>query len=145
MPSDINVVTLTGRLGRDPEVRYTQTGTAVATLSVAVNGRVKRDGEWTDEVDWVRVVAWKGTAEACERYLRKGDQVAVSGRLHENKWETREGQKRSIVEVVASSVIFPPRERSEPSAAKTAPPARDDDEVQQQVDHGPPDEDDIPF
>lgn len=97
----INNVVLTGRLGRDPEVKTTSSGKSVATFSVAVD-----DGYGDNKTtSWVRVVAWEKTADAVGEYLHKGSLVGVSGRLQEQKWE-KDGEKKSILQVVAIKVEF---------------------------------------
>lgn len=94
----MNRVIILGNLGKDLEPRYTQEGKCVVTMSVAV-----KDGENTA---WVRVTAWEKVAESCVKALRKGSKVLIDGRLRENTWTTKEGEKRSSLEVVAGSVTF---------------------------------------
>jgi len=101
-----NRVILMGNLTRDPELRYTPGGTAVANFSLAVNRRFKTDDEVREEVDFFDIIVWGKQAENCSEYLSKGRPVLVEGRLQQNRWETSEGQKRSKVEVVANSVQF---------------------------------------
>jgi single-strand DNA-binding protein len=96
----MNQVALVGRLGRKPELRYTQQGTAVCTFSIAVDNGQGKDADWFD------IVAWQKLAETCAQHLDKGRQVAVSGRLQTRSWETQDGQKRKAVEVVAGRVDF---------------------------------------
>jgi single-strand DNA-binding protein len=103
----INKVLLSGRLTRDPELRYTPSGVAVMTFSLALNRRYKdQSGEWKDEVSFVNVVAWQRQAELASEYLKKGSAVFVEGRLQSRSWETSEGQKRSILEVRAERLQF---------------------------------------
>lgn len=103
MANDINSVTLTGRLTREAELRYTNSGTAICRFSLAVNRR-KRSGEvWEDEVSYFDVVLWGKQGESLSRYLERGKQVAVSGELRQNRWE-QEGKNRSKVEIVANNV-----------------------------------------
>lgn len=111
----LNKVILMGRLGRDPEKRYTQNGTPVATFSLAVDRdfRDKQTGERA--TDWVDVVAWRQTADFVCRYLGKGRVAVVEGRLQTRTYTDREGVKRKAVEVVADSVYF--------GDSKTAPPS----------------------
>lgn len=98
--ADQNNYTCTGRLGRDPECKYTQAGKAVCTLSVAVQGI----GE--DNTFWLRAVAWEKTAEVANQYLSKGSRVALSGRLQERKWEDQEGNERRVVELVVRDLTL---------------------------------------
>ncbi len=98
---DINSVVLVGRLTRDPELRYTKgEGTPVATFTLAVN-RMKKG-----EADFVPLVVWQKQAENCTKYLAKGSQVAVQGRLQIRHYEDKEGQRKTVAEVVAHSVMF---------------------------------------
>ena len=93
---------LIGRLGQDPEVRYTQSNTAVATLSVATSERYKDgNGEYQERTEWHRVVAWGRLAEICQQYLTKGSLVYIEGPLQTNQWEDKQGQKRYTTEIKA--------------------------------------------
>lgn len=98
----MNIVSLIGRLGQDPEVRYTDSGKAVAKLNLAVN---ERYGE-TEKTYWFTVLAWNGLAEVVGQYLKKGSRVAVTGRLTQRSYETQEGDKRSVVEIMANTIDF---------------------------------------
>ncbi len=101
----LNRVVLIGRLTRDPELRYTPAGgVAVATFTLAVNRRFRTEGR--QEADFIPVVVWQKLAETCAKYLVKGSQVAVEGRLQLRSYEDREGQKRNVAEVVAENVQF---------------------------------------
>ncbi|MEN8200029.1 MAG: single-stranded DNA-binding protein [Thermodesulfobacteriota bacterium] len=101
----INKVILVGNLGQDPELRYTQSGTAVATLSVATNRVWKdRDGNKQDETEWHRVIVWAQTAEFCSNYLSKGNKVYVEGRLQTRKWQDQNGNDRYTTEIVANEL-----------------------------------------
>lgn len=100
--SSLNKAMLIGRLGQDPEVRYTQSNTAVANFSLATNERFKdRNGEWQERTEWHRIVAWGRTAEICQEYLKKGSLVYVEGPIQTNEWEDKEGQKRYTTEIKA--------------------------------------------
>jgi single-strand DNA-binding protein len=105
--ASVNKVILVGNLGRDPELRYTQSGQAVANFSLATTDRFQsRDGDWQERTEWHRIVTWGKTAENCAQYLSKGRSVYVEGRLQTNEWEDKEGQKRRTTEVVAQAVKF---------------------------------------
>ena len=104
MARTINHVTLLGRVGADPELRSTKSGTAVVQLRLATD-RYSKSNE-TTETDWHSVVVWGKTAEAVARYVRKGDRVHVMGRLQQHSWQTDVGERRSRTEVHASEVIF---------------------------------------
>jgi single-strand DNA-binding protein len=103
--ADINVVVLVGRLTRDPELRYTPGGTAVAALGLAVTNRRKVGEEWKDEPCYVNVNVFGRQAESCSEYLAKGRQVGIEGRLVFSKWE-KDGQTRTKLEVTANTVQF---------------------------------------
>jgi len=101
--ADINQVVLVGRLTRDAELKYTNTGTAVCKMSIAVNRRRKSNDQWINEAYFFDIVLWGKIGEALSQYLVKGKQVGVVGELRQNKWE-QDGQPRSKVEVVASNI-----------------------------------------
>lgn len=102
----MNKVILMGRLTRDPEVRYTQTNnTLVASFSLAVNRRFARQGE-ERQADFINIVAWNKTGEFVSKYFRKGQQVAVIGRLQTRTWDDDQGQKHYITEVIAEETYF---------------------------------------
>jgi len=102
----VNKVILVGRLGKDPELRRTQQGVSIATFSIATDRRYKdRDGNPVDETQWHRVVVWAAQAETCERYLNKGRQVYVEGRLQHRSYE-KDGATKYSTEVVADTVRF---------------------------------------
>jgi single-strand DNA-binding protein len=106
MPQNINSVVLVGNLTRDPELRHTPSGTAVTTLRIAVNDRVKRGEEWTDAAYYFDVTVWGRTAENCAQYLAKGRPVGVQGKLTWREWDAQDGSKRQSVEVVADNIQF---------------------------------------
>ena len=103
MSNDINNVTVVGRLTRDSELKYTNSGTAVCKFSLAVNRKKKSGDEWVEEVSYLDVVLWGRQGEAISQYLLKGKQTAISGELRQNRWE-QDGQNRSKVEIIASDV-----------------------------------------
>jgi single-strand DNA-binding protein len=100
--SSLNKAMLIGRLGQDPEVRYTQSNTAVANFSLATNERFKdRNGENQERTEWHRIVAWGRTAEICQEYLNKGSLVYIEGPIQTREWEDKDGQKKYTTEVKA--------------------------------------------
>ena len=103
MARTINKVELLGRVGTDPEMKYTPNGTAVTKLRLATDRR-SQDGEV--EADWHNVVIWSKTAEAVNEYIGKGDRIYVAGRLVNNTWEGDDGQRRYRTEIHASEVVF---------------------------------------
>jgi single-strand DNA-binding protein len=107
MAGDINRVTIVGRLTRDPELQYLQSGTGVLRLGVAVNGRQKdAAGNWVDKPNFFDVKVFGAQAEMLNNHLAKGRRVGVDGRLDWSSWEAPDGSKRSKVEIVAQSVQF---------------------------------------
>ena len=106
MASGVNKVILIGNLGRDPEVRYTQSGAAVSNLRVAVTEKSKEGEEWVDKTEWVDVVCFGRTAENVGQYLAKGRQIYAEGRLQTRKWTDRDGNDRWSTEVVANRIVF---------------------------------------
>ena len=101
-----NRVELIGNLTRDIEMRYTPSGTAVATFSIATNRTFVTDGEKREEADFHRCVAWNKLAELCQQLLKKGNRVFVSGRLQNRSWQTPEGQTKYITEIVIEDMIL---------------------------------------
>lgn len=104
--SNINRVTITGNLTRDPELRELQSGNSVCSLRIASNTRRKVGGEWQDRPNYFNVTVWGAQGENCHRYLAKGRPVAIDGRLEWREWEAQDGTRREAVEIVADSVQF---------------------------------------
>ena len=138
----MNLVLLIGRLGSDPEIRYTQGGTAVCRLSVATSRSWlnKQSNEREEETEWHRVVVWSKQAEHCEKYLAKGSELSIRGRLKTSSYDDKDGQKRYSTEIVAEEVIFIGK-KSEGSGSKN------NGKNHSSGNHGPanPEDDDIPF
>ena len=127
--ASLNKVLLIGNLTRPPELRYTPNGTPVSDLRLAINRSYStQGGERRQETHFFTVVVWGKQAESCGEYLDKGSQVMVEGRLQTREWETKDGQKRNVVEVVAERVQFLGR----PKAAGTQSPA-DAESVEESV------------
>jgi len=100
----VNKVILVGRLGRDPETRYTGGGQAVANFTLATDESYKdRNGERQKRTEWHRIVVWGKQAEVAQQYLRKGSLIFVEGRIQSREWQDKEGQKRTTFEIVATS------------------------------------------
>src|SRR4029079_16715738 len=99
-----NTVTLVGNLTRAPELRFTQGGQAVASFGLAVNRRYQQNGEWQEKGSFFNITAWGQLAEHSASSLTKGGRVIVNGRLEQREYETREGDKRNVVEVVADEI-----------------------------------------
>lgn len=157
MSAGINKVTIVGNLGRDPEVRFSQSGNAVCKLNVAVTERRKEGDSWKDHTEWVRCVCFGKTAENAGQYLQKGRQVYVEGRLQTSSYKDKDGVEKYTTEVIANQVLFlgsgggagagggrredPARDGGPDRGAERGPPAGDD--------MGPADtgfiDDDLPF
>ena len=147
-----NKVILIGNLTKDPEIRYTPNGTAVASFRLAVNRRYKQGDEFKEEVCYIDIVVFGKQAESCGQYLNKGSGVIVEGRLQEKRWDTEDGQKRSKHEVVAQTVRFlPRRQEAQAMTGKSASGGEVASSSQSPASGGPggvPDEevvDDVPF
>ena len=151
MSRSVNKVIIVGNLGRDPEVRYTQSGTAVATVALATgeSWKDKQTGETKERTEWHRVVAFGRLAEIIGEYLRKGSQVYVEGSLRTRKWQDNEGQDRYTTEIVARELLMLgsgnggagslPAAGGRPAPAPSAPAPSADHQPDQDF------EDDIPF
>jgi single-strand DNA-binding protein len=99
--ASLNKVMLIGNLGKDPEVRFTASGTAVASFSIATSDRFKnKSGEWEERTEWHNIVLWSKLAEVAKEYLTKGKTVYIEGRLQTRKWQDREGKDRWSTEIV---------------------------------------------
>ncbi len=99
-----NTVTLVGNLTKDPELRYTTGGRGVASFGLAVNRRYMVNNEWQEQVSFFNVVAWADLGENAAASLHKGNRVVVTGRLEQRSYETREGEKRNVTEVIADDL-----------------------------------------
>ncbi len=142
-----NRVELIGNLTRDPELRYTPSGSAVCTFSIATNRTFMSDGERKEEVDFHRIVSWNKLAELCSQLLKKGNRVFISGRLQNRSWEAADGQTRQTTEIVIEDMILltsrgvpaseaVAEETSTPEPEKTAPAS----EVEKDVSAAPEEE-----
>ena len=104
--SGINKVILIGRLGQDPEMKFTQTGQAIANFTMATSEtwKDKNTGQKNEKTEWHRIVAWRRLAEICGEYLKKGSQVYIEGKLQTRSWEDKDGNKRYTTEIVANQM-----------------------------------------
>jgi single-strand DNA-binding protein len=130
--SSFNKITIVGYLGRDPEIRYTPTGTAVCDFSVATTERRKgKDGEPQDSTTWFKVIFFGRQAEVASQFLTKGKQVYIEGRLSEREWTDRDGNARKSLEVTGTELQFLSAKGSddERPQAKAATAAADEDDV----------------
>ena len=142
--ANLNKVQIIGRLGADPEMRFTANGRALSTMNVAVNRNyTTQDGERREETEWVRVVAWARLAELVSQYLSKGRRAYVEGRLHSHSFQGNDGQTRFRNEIIADRVLFLDRAgRSEQGSEEYGAPGTEPD-----VSAGEPvsSPDDLPF
>lgn len=108
MPQSVNKVILVGNVGKDPEVRYSPSGTPIAKFSLATNERFKdRSGEWQDRVEWHTIVAWQRLAEIVGEFVATGSKVYIEGKLQTSSWEDRQsGQTKYRTEIVARDLVL---------------------------------------
>jgi len=142
----VNKVILLGRLGRDPELRYTPSGAAVATLSLATNRVWKdQDGNQQERTDWHRIVAWRQLAEFSGNFLKKGRLIYIEGRLETRSWTDKDNITRYVTEVIADSIeaVGPKIERDEEPVEVPPPTEKVDEGEPEQPPE--PSEDDLPF
>ncbi len=138
----VNKVILIGRLGQDPEVKYTPSGAAVVTISLATNTSYKgQDGNTVEQTEWNRVVAWRKTAEIIGQYCKKGSRIYVEGRLTTRSWDDQNGVKRYTTEVVTEHVQFLDSKSDSGTAPPSPPPPADTHVAEPSADEG----DDLPF
>ena len=117
--ANLNKVTLIGRLGQDPEIRYTQSGSAVASVNIATNDYwTDKQGEKQERTEWHSLVFWGKLADRAQSYLKKGSQVYVEGRLQTRDWEDQQGQKHYKTEVVVTTMQFLDSRNSDPESAQ---------------------------
>jgi single-strand DNA-binding protein len=135
----LNKVMLIGFLGKDPEVRFTQAGKAVATFSLATSSSwTDQSGEKHEQTEWHRIVAWGKLAEICGEYLQKGSKAYIEGRIQSREWNDNSGAKRTTVEVVANDLIMLGDTTRRTGTQRSESRSRDDYQP-------PPPQDDIPF
>ena len=108
MAKSVNKVILVGNLGKDPEIKYTTSGTAVAKFSLATNeGYKDKSGQWQDRTEWHNIVAWQRLAEIVGEYVKKGSKVYIEGRLQTSSWDDKEtGQKKYKTEIIANDLVL---------------------------------------
>ncbi|GAB4250260.1 MAG: hypothetical protein Kow0079_03450 [Vicingaceae bacterium] len=147
--SGVNKVILIGNLGADPEVRYLEGGTPVANLRIATSETYKdrTTGERKTITEWHSVVLWRGLAEIAEKYLKKGNQVYIEGKLRTRSWQDNDGNTRYTTEIVGDNMTMLGRRDDSDSFQK--PLANDVENTPKQPDNDPfesaPEEDDLPF
>ena len=126
MARGLNKVMLIGHLGRDPELKYTPGGAAVATFSLATTeGYKDKDGNWQERPEWHRIVVWNKQAEIAGEYLKKGQQIFIEGRLQTRTWE-KDGQKHYTTEIVVQNFQMLGRKSNGGSSGPEIPPPTDE-------------------
>lgn len=139
----LNKVMLIGNLGKDPEVRYTAGGKAVANFSLATNETWQdKEGKSQQRTEWHKVVAWGKLGEICGEYLSKGKQVYIEGRIQTKEWDDKDGNKRYTTEIVAQDMIMLGG-RDEGAGERSGDRGKGRPSADEPPDYGP--EDDIPF
>ena len=107
MSRSVNKVILIGNLGRDPELRYTPSGTPVANFSIATAERFKgQDGEWQERTEWHNLVCWRRLAEIAGEYLRKGSRIYIEGKIRTRSWEGQDGKKNYRTEIMVDDLMM---------------------------------------
>lgn len=139
--SGINKVILVGRLGADPDLRFTPLGIAVSNFTIATSDswKDKESGKKQERVEWHRIVAWRRLAEICGEYLRKGSQVYIEGKLQTKAWKDKEGNKRYTTEILANVM------QMLGSPNRNTRPRDEEDPTYQTENRSTNPEDDIPF
>jgi single-strand DNA-binding protein len=149
--ASLNKVMLIGNLGKDPEVRAIPSGVKVANFSIATTESYldKNSGQKVEKTEWHNIVMWRGLAEIAEKYLKKGKQIFVEGRLQTRSWDDQSGQKKYMTEIVADNMVMlgGPREggSSESYSRNEGAPARESSAGSSPAGGPPPPEDDLPF
>ena len=145
MASDLNKAILIGRLTKDPELRYTQSGTAVCSFSVANNRTYVTGGEKKEQVSFFNCVAWAKTGEIIAEYCKKGQRIGIEGRLQQRSWDDQEGKKRHTVEIVVDNFQFLSARESAPETAMDSPASSAPHEPSPEVDNNPFSDENVPF
>jgi single-strand DNA-binding protein len=142
----VNKVILVGRLGRDPESRFTGSGQAVCNFSLATDRSYKdRNGQTQKQTEWHKIVVWAKLAEICQKYLKKGSQIFIEGRIQSRQWDDKDGNKRTSFEIVANEM------RMLGSRSEASAPAHSGDEAEAPAAPAPEEsgpevsDEDIPF
>lgn len=138
--ASLNKALLIGNLGKDPELRYTPSGKAVASFSIATTNQWKdKDGQKQERTDWHNIVVWGRQAEIAKDYLRKGKQIYLEGRIQTRSYDDKDGNKRWITEIVADRFLMLGRKGEGDAADEFPPPPSASDAP------GAPNDDDLPF
>lgn len=153
----VNKVILVGNVGKDPDIRYLEGGTAVCTLPLATSETYRnRDGERITTTEWHNIVLWRGLAEIAERYVKKGTQLYIEGRIRTRSWDDRDGNKRYTTEIIADNMQMLGRKPDDSASTDTqasSPAPQTTDKVEEPADNEdipdndthPEEDDDLPF
>lgn len=143
--SSMNKVILIGRLGNDPELKYTPNGTAQAQISLATSEKWKdSDGNQKEKTEWHRIVAWRRQAEFVGEWLKKGQLVSIEGKLQTRSWE-QDGQKKYMTEIIADNITMLGSRAEGGGGSKTGGPPKDEEAPPAPTDSIDDDDDDLPF
>jgi single-strand DNA-binding protein len=143
MARGLNKVLLLGNLGADPEIKYTPSGTAIATLNLATSeNRKNSEGEWEEKTEWHRIVMFGRQAEFCKDYVQKGRKIFIEGRIQTRSYEDQNGQKHYITEIIGSNIILADSKGSENT--KNTPEQKTNSK-KGSGDNFPDEDDDLPF
>lgn len=145
--ASINKAILVGNLGKDPEIRHLDNDLSVANFPIATTENYKdRNGDWQEKTEWHNIVAWRYLAEKAEKFLKKGKQVYVEGKITTRSWDDKEGNKRYITEIVANNIIMLGRKDDESSGGSNyVPPDVSDAPPESGSDNTSMEGDDLPF
>ena len=144
--SGVNKVILVGRLGADPEVRTLESGTKVSSIRLATSERYKdRNGNQQEATEWHNVVLWRGLADITEKYLKKGDQVYVEGRIKTRKWTDKDGNDRYSTDIVANEMTMLGGASSGGGGQQSSAPASNQNQVNEPAASLDDIDDDLPF
>jgi len=122
----VNKVILIGNTGKDPEVRHLESGVAVASFSLATTETYKnKSGEKVSNTEWHNIVLWRGLAEIAEKYIKKGTQLYIEGKITNRSWDDKEGNKRYITEIVGNNIQLLGRAGGSGNSGDTPPPTED--------------------
>lgn len=143
--SSMNKVILIGRLGNDPELKYTPNGTAQAQISLATSEKWKdSDGNQKEKTEWHRIVAWRRQAEFVGEWLKKGQLVSIEGKLQTRSWE-QDGQKKYMTEIIADNITMLGSRAEGGGGSKAGGPPKDEDAPAASTESIDDDDDDLPF
>lgn len=144
-----NKVLLIGNVGRDPEVRHLESGTSVATFTLATTERYKdKNGQYQDQTEWHNIVCWRNLADLSQNYINKGSQIFVEGKIRTRSWTDQTGQKRYTTEIIADNIrLLGKKGESQQHAAASAQPAAGQSQQYAAANDFPAEDpsDDLPF